>query len=76
MGTVAPLARAPDYGRKLLLALQDHAEQRIRDSKEPDLEWASRVLADALDNPSSREAALFAITSFLLQALSGCIPDP
>jgi hypothetical protein len=75
MGSVAPLRRAPDYGTKLLQALQDHALQRVADGKEPDKAYACRLLADAIDNPTSRDIVLLAVADYLLQTLTGCLPD-
>lgn len=75
MGHVAPLRRAPDYGWKLLRSLQQYASHSARQSTEPDNSYALRLIAEAIDNPATRDATLKALSEYLLQALSGCLPD-
>ncbi len=50
MGSVASLARRPDYAKVVMLAIRQHVQDRVSMGREPDLRTVCRILNEALDD--------------------------
>lgn len=75
MGSVVPVRRRTDYARAVILEIQRLNREAICQHGEPDVLAAVKLLEEALSDPLSRLAVIYALADVLSMSVAGLVPE-